>query len=192
MKEIGNTQKEGQSRKTTERETYQVRLPQAFAHAKQLLRSRAADNKVLGKVYAPDAIETANEGLAGLGLESGHDGRDEVWPEAALVQARRNEVRKGPRRDVALLAQSVQVNLVAEKIRDGRHVGSEPRQPQEYVAVLKHFGEVVGDGEGLEAEAEIAGDGDAVLADHGDTGASVCCSTIIRVSHMFQELYNTV
>jgi hypothetical protein len=41
-------------------------------------------------------------------------------------------------------------------------------------AIGEDLGEVVADGEGLEAEAQVAGDGDAVFADHGDAGTAVC------------------
>ena len=40
-------------------------------------------------------------------------------------------------------------------------------------AVGEDFGEIVGDGERLEAETEIAGDGYAVFSDHCYAGAAV-------------------
>ena len=41
------------------------------------------------------------------------------------------------------------------------------------VAVAEDLGEVVGHRERLEAEPEVARDGDATVADHGDTGTAV-------------------
>ena len=38
---------------------------------------------------------------------------------------------------------------------------------------VEDFGEVVGHGEGLHAKAQVAGDGDAVFADHADESAAV-------------------
>jgi hypothetical protein len=153
--------------------TYQIRLPQTLAHAKQLLRRRARHDKVLCKVDAANAVEAADEGLSRLGVQAADNGRDKVRAEAALVEGGGDEVGKGARGDGALLAQAVHVDLVAEEVADGADVGGQAGQAQEDVAVLEDFGEVVGDGQGLEAEAEIAGDGDAVLADHGDAGTAV-------------------
>lgn len=153
--------------------TYHIRLPQTLTHAKELLRRGSRHDKVLGKVDAADAVEAADEGLARLGVEAGDDGGDKVGAEAALVERRGDEVGKGSGRDGALLAQAVHVDLVAEDVAHGADVGGQARQAEEDVAVLEDLGEVVGDGEGLEAEAEIACDGDAVLADHGDGGAAV-------------------
>jgi len=162
------------SRHTVGQTTYQIRLPQILAHAKQLIRRRAAHNKVLGKVNAPDAVEAADEGRARLGVQAGDNGADKVRAEAPLVQRAADEVGKGARRDRPLLAQAVHIGLVAEEVRDGGHIRREPREPEEHVvAVLEDLGEVVGHGERLHAQAQIAGDGHAVFADHGDTGAAV-------------------
>lgn len=160
-------------RRGKRQDTYQIRLPQTLAHAKQLLGRCARHDKVLCKVDAADAVETADEGLARLRVQAGDDGRDEVRAEAALVEGGGDEVGKGARGDGALLSQAVHVDLVAEEVADGADVGGQAGQAQEDVAVLEDLGEVVGDGQGLEAEAEVAGDGDAVLADHGDAGTAV-------------------
>lgn len=75
---------------------------------------------------------------------------------------------------MALLAQAVHVDLVAEEIRDGVDVGCETSQAEVGGgSVVEDLGEVVGDCQGLHAQAEIAGNGDAVLADHGDTGTAI-------------------
>lgn len=153
--------------------TYQVGLPQALAHTEQLFGGGTADDEVLGEVDAADGVEAADEGLAGLGLEAGDDGTDEVGAEAALVQGRGDEVGEGGGRDVALLAQAVHVDLVAEQVGDGGHVGGEAGQTEEDVAVLEDLGEVVGHGQGLQTQAQIAGYGNAVLAHHGHAGATI-------------------
>ncbi len=81
-----------------------------------------------------------------------------------------------------LLAQAVHVDLVAEQVRHGRHVGRQARQAQEHVvAVLEDLGEVVGHGQGLQAQAQVAGYGYAVFADHGHAGAAVCWGWGVRV-----------
>lgn len=66
--------------------SYQIRLPQAFTHAKQLVRRGARDDKVLGKVDTAYAIKAADERLARLGIKSSNNRRDKVWTEAALVE----------------------------------------------------------------------------------------------------------
>lgn len=77
--------------------------------------------------------------------------------------------------DIAFLAQAVHVDLVAEEVRDGVDIGGETSQAEvEGWGVVEDLGEVVGDGQGLHAQAEVAGDGDAVLAHHGDTGTAIC------------------
>ena len=152
---------------------YQIRLPQSFACTKQLVARRSADNEVLRKVNAPNAVEPADERLPRCLVDTRDDGADKVRTEPLLIQRRRDEVGHGLGRDVALLAQAVHVDFVAEQVGHGRHVGGESRQAQEYVAVLEDLGEVVRYCERLHAEAEIAGDGYAVLAHHGHTGAAV-------------------
>lgn len=153
--------------------SYQIRLPQSLTHAKELLRGRTRDNKVLGKVNAAYAIETADEWLPRLGVEASNDGTDKVWAESAFVERRRDEVSEGGGSNLALLTQAIHVDLVAEQVADGADIGSEAREAHKDVAVAEDLGEVVGDGQGLHAETEIAGDGYAVLADHGNAGAAV-------------------
>lgn len=161
--------------------TYQIRLPQTLAHAEQLVAGGAAHDEVLGEVDAADGVEAADEGLAGLGLEAGHDGGDEVGTEAALVEGRGDEVGESGGGDVALLAQAVHVDLVAEQVRDGGHVGGQARQAQEHVAVLEDLGEVVGYRQGLQAQPQVARHGHAVLAHHGYAGAAVCRSEEVSI-----------
>ena len=65
--------------------------------------------------------------------------------------------------------------LVSEELRDGLDVCREAREAEvDLRTVGEDLGEVVADGQGLEAEAQVAGDGHAVLADHGYAGAAVC------------------
>ena len=102
-----------------------------------------------------------------------HDRADEIRAKPLLVQTARHQVGHGLRRDLALLAQAVHVYFVAEEIRHGGDVGGESREPEVDVAVGEDFWEVIRYREGLEAEAQVAGYGDAVFADHGDAGAAV-------------------
>lgn len=64
--------------------------------------------------------------------------------------------------------------LVSEELGNGLDVGREACETKVHLgAVGEDLGKVVADSEGLEAEAQIAGDGDAVLADHGNAGTAV-------------------
>lgn len=64
--------------------------------------------------------------------------------------------------------------LVSEELGNGLDVGRKACEAQVHLrAVGEDLGEVVADGEGLETEAQIAGDGDTVLADHGNAGTAV-------------------
>ena len=75
---------------------------------------------------------------------------------------------------MTLLTQAVHVDLVTEQLADSLDIGGETSQAKVHIAVVEDLGEVVGDGQGLETEAEIAGDGDTVLANHGNAGTAVC------------------
>jgi hypothetical protein len=64
--------------------------------------------------------------------------------------------------------------LVSEELGDGLDVCCEAGEAEvDLRAVREYLGEVVADGEGLEAEAQVAGDGNTVFADHGYAGAAV-------------------
>jgi hypothetical protein len=155
--------------------TYQIGFPETLAHAEELFGRGAADDEVLGEVDAADGVEAADEGAAGLGVEARDHGADEVRAEAALVQGGGHEVGEGAGGDGPLLPQPVHVHLVPEQVGHRGDVGRQPRQAQEHaVAVLEDLGEVVGDGQGLQAETQVAGYRHAVLAYHGDCGAAVC------------------
>lgn len=160
--------------------THQIRLPQALACSKELVARRAAHDEVLGEINATNAVEAADEGLAGGVVDAGNDGADKVRAEAALVEGRRDEVGHGLGRDLALLAQAVHVDFVAEEVGDGRHVRGQPRQAQVHGAVVEDLGEVVGHGQGLHAQPQVAGDGHAVFAHHRDTGAAVWWRMVVR------------
>lgn len=158
---------------------YQIRFPKALARPKQLLARRPRHDKIPRKINTADTVEAADERLAlRTGLlgrhDARHDGADEPRPEALLVQARADEVRHRAGADLALFAQAVHVHFVAHQVRDGGDVGGEAGQAEvEVRAVGEDLGEVVRDGEGLEAEAEVAGDGDAVFARHGEAGSAI-------------------
>lgn len=75
---------------------------------------------------------------------------------------------------MALFAQAVHVDLVAEEVRDGVNIGCKARQAKiGGGSEVEDLGEVVGDGQGLHAQAEVAGYGDAVLAHHGNTSTTI-------------------
>lgn len=95
----------------------EVGLPQALAGAVELGARGAADDEVLGEVDAADRVEAADERLAGALVDAGDHRRDEVRSEPPLVQRRRHEVRHRLRLDRPLLAQTVQVHLVAHELR---------------------------------------------------------------------------
>jgi hypothetical protein len=152
---------------------YQIWFPQPLASTEQLVARCSTDNEVLCKVDAPNAVEAADEWLPRRLVDSRNHGADKVGAEPLLVQRRRHKVGHGLGRDVALLAQAVHVDFVAEQVRDGVDVGGEACQSEEDVAVLEDLGEVVGHGEGLHAETQVAGDGDAILAHHGHGGTTV-------------------
>lgn len=156
-----------------EEETYQVRLPKSLTSTKQLITRRPADDKVLREINAPDTIKATDKRLAALLVDSCYYRADKVGPEALLVQGGGDQVGHGGGRDVALLAQAVHVDLVAEQIRDGGDVRREPREAQVDVAVGEDLGEVVADRQGLETEAQIAGYGYAVFANHCYAGAAI-------------------
>lgn len=124
--------------------TNQVCLPKTFAHAKKLLRRGTGDDEVLCKIDTANAIEATDEGLARRRVESCHDGADKVGSEAALVEARGDEVGEGARGDGSLLAEAVHVGLVAEEVADGIDVRGEAGEAEEDVlAVLEDLREVV-------------------------------------------------
>lgn len=52
-------------------------------------------------------------------------------------------------------------------------------------AVGEDLGEVVADGEGLQAEAQIAGDGHTVFADHCYAGAAIWLTLLVGASLAF-------
>lgn len=153
--------------------THKIRFPQALACSEQLVARRATDDEILREVDTPNTIKPTDERLPRLLIDASNNRADEERPEAALVQRAGHQVGEGRRGDVALLAQAVHVDLVAEQVGNGADVRGQPRQPKVDVAVGEDLGEVVGDGEGLQAEAEIARDRYAVLADHGHAGAAI-------------------
>ena len=64
--------------------------------------------------------------------------------------------------------------LVSEELGDGLDICREAGKAEvDLRAVGEDLGEVVADGEGLKAEAQVAGDGNTVFADHGYAGAAV-------------------
>ena len=106
-------------------------------------------------------------------INARNHGADKIRAEALLVQARGHQVRHGLRGDLPLFAQAVHVDFEAEEVADGADVGGETRQAEVDVAVGEDLGEVVRDGQRLQPEAQVACDGHAVFADHGDAGTAV-------------------
>lgn len=96
-----------------------------------------------------------------------------IWPKPLLIQTGRHQIRHRLRRYLALLAQAVHVDFVAEEVGDGGDVGGEAGETEVDVAVGEDFGEVVRDGEGLQAQAQVAGYGYAVFAYHSYAGAAI-------------------
>ena len=95
-------------------------------------------------------------------------------PEPLLVQTARHQIRQRLGTDIPLFSQAVHVNLIPEGVTNGLNVCGEARETEvDGGGVREDLGEVVGYREGLQAEAEVAGYGDAVFADHGDEGAAV-------------------
>ena len=95
-------------------------------------------------------------------------------PEPLLIQTARHQIRQRLRTDVPLFAQSVHVDFIPEGVADSLDVCGEASETEvDGRGVREDLGEVVGYREGLQAEAEVAGYGDAVFADHGDESAAV-------------------
>lgn len=151
----------------------QPRLPQRLAHPVELVRGGARHHKVLGKVDAANRVKGADEGGVRACVDAGHDGRCEVGPKALLIQARADQIRQHLRLDLALLPQPVHVDAEAEELAEAYDVGGETGQAEEDVAIGEDLGEVGGDSERLQAQAQVARDGHAVLAHHGDAGAAI-------------------
>ena len=151
-----------------------VRLPEGLAHAEELLLGGAADDAVLRGGLAPDEVHVAEVGLAGLGVEPGHDGLDEEGAEAALVEHVGDHGREGLGAHGAALAELVHLDPELDLLEDGLGVGDEAGQADPEVGGdLEDLGEVGGDGAQLDAEARVRGERHAVLALHGDHGAAV-------------------
>lgn len=86
-------------------------------------------------------------------VDAGNDGADKVGTEAAFVESTRHEVGHCLRRDLALFAETVHVDLVAEEFADRRHIGGKASETEVDVAVGEDFGKVVGYCQGLETES---------------------------------------
>jgi hypothetical protein len=154
--------------------SYQVRLPQPFACAEQLITRRARHDEVLRKVDAPNTVKPADERLPTRMVDPCQHRTDEERPKPPLIQTRAHEVGERLGADVALLSQSVHVHFVAEEVGYRQDVCRQTCQAEvDAGAVLEDFREVVRYCERLKAQAEIAGDRYAVFADHGHAGAAV-------------------
>ena len=102
------------------------------------------------------------------------DGTHKPRPKPALVQTTAHQIRERLGADIPLFPQAVHVHFVAEELGDGADVCREPRQAQVGLrAVGEDFGEVVGDCQGLQAQAQVASYRDAVFAGHCYAGAAV-------------------
>lgn len=142
-----------QSREWNEK-THQIRFPQPLASTKQLITRGPAHDKILRKIDAANTIETTNKRLSRLLVQPRNHWAHEKGTEASLVQGARDQVGHGCGGDVALLAEAIHVDFVAEEVRDGGDVGGEAGETEvDGGAVGEDLGEVVGNGEGLESES---------------------------------------
>ena len=177
----------------------EVRLPEALACAEELVRGGAGNDEVFGEIYASDRVESrkaycqirkleistavsfpsvlyipTNKRLPRSLVDARDHGTHKPRAKPPLVQTTAHQIGERLRTDISLFPQPVHVDFVSEELADGADVGREPREAEvDLRAVGEDFGEVVGDGEGLEAEAQVAGDGYAVLAYHCYAGAAV-------------------
>ena len=75
---------------------------------------------------------------------------------------------------MAFFTETVHVDFVSEQVSDGRDIGSKAGDAQiDGGAVGEDFGVVVGDRKTLQAEAQVAGDGDTVFANHSNASAAI-------------------
>jgi hypothetical protein len=154
--------------------TYQIRFPQPFTRPEQLITRRPRHDKILSEINAANTVKPAYEWLPGRMVDSCQHRTDEERPKPPLIQTATDEVGERLGRDLSFLAETVHVDFVAEEVGDGAHVGREAGESE--VAgrcVVEDLGEVVRDGEGLQAETEIAGYGHAIFADHCNAGAAI-------------------
>lgn len=154
--------------------TYQVRLPQPLTSTEQLITCGARHNKVLGEINAANAIKSTDVWLPRRTVDASQYRAHKPRAEPPLVQTTRDQVRQRLGGDVALFSQPVHVHFVAEGVGDGLDVcGQAGETEEDGWGVVEDFGEVVRYGEGLQAEAEVAGYGDAVFTDHRYAGAAI-------------------
>lgn len=153
--------------------SYQIWLPKTLTHSKQLITRRSAYYEVLCEIDTSDTVKAANKRLPARMVDARYYWRDKVRTKPPLIQTAGHEVGHGLGRDGALFAETVHVYFVAEEIGDGGDVGGEAGETQVDIAEREDLGVVVGDGEGLETEAEIAGYGYTVFSDHGYAGTAV-------------------
>lgn len=99
--------------------TYEIGFPETLAGSEELITGGTTDDEVLGKVDTANTVKAADKRLPGSVVDSGNDGADKVWTETALVERARHEVGHCLRRDLAFLAETVHVDLVAEEFADG-------------------------------------------------------------------------
>jgi hypothetical protein len=154
--------------------THQIRLPQPLTRPEQLVTRRPRHDEILCKINAPNTVKPAYERLSGRMIDSSQHRTDEERAKPPLVETAADQIGERLGCDLSLLAEPVHVDFVAEEVGYGADVGRQTGEPE--VArrgVVEDLGEVVGDGEGLQAEAEVAGYGDAVFADHCDAGAAI-------------------
>ena len=152
---------------------YQVWLPESFTRPEQLVTGSPAHDKVFCKIDTSNTVKAADERLSRGMVDAGNHWTNKVRAESFLIQCRAHKVRHGLRGYGSLLAQAVEVHFVTKEIGDSGDVGSKASEAEVDRAVGEYFGEGIGDCEGLHAQAQVAGDGDAVLADHGDAGTAV-------------------
>lgn len=152
---------------------YQIWLPKTFTSTKQLITRRSADNEILCEINAPNTIKPTDKRLSSLLIQTSNYRADKVRSKPLLIQRARNQVGHRGWRDVSFLAQAVHVDFVAEEVGDGGDVGCEACETKVDITVGEDLGEVVADGEGLEAKTEVAGYGNTVFPHHCYAGAAI-------------------
>lgn len=147
--------------------------PERLAHAVERLAARARAHVVLGLVGRADEVGGAEEDVAVLGHASDH-GLGEVGAESTLVEHRLAERGERLAGDLALLAELVHVEAELELGHEGLLVGAEAGEADGAAVVDEgDLGHVHGDGLELLAQAHVGGNGEALLAGHGDDGTTV-------------------
>lgn len=116
----------------------------------------------------------ANERLARRLIDARHNRTHKPRAKPPLIQTTAHEIREGLRTYIAFFSQSVHVDFVSEEFGDGGDIRGETSEAEVGGgSEVEDFGEVVRDGESLEAEAEVTSYCYAVFACHRYAGAAI-------------------